>query len=327
MGFAPGEMRLLLADLRAGTWNADNAGQRSYELQEPHPLFIDLHLAPVRDDHGALLGLLMVFTDETEQQELSQARDDLSRMIVHDLRGPLTAVTASLKLLNDLIPRDSEYGPIVQRTTDASMRAVRKLLNLVDSLLDIAKMESGQMKLEREPAHVNAIASNVVMGMDSLAREMSVNLAVDVPFSLPPLLVDSEQIERVLVNLVDNALKFTPSQGVVQIAAYPPGANGADINFVRVEVSDTGPGIADENKERLFNRFVQLEGLSGRRRGTGLGLTFCRLAVEAHGGTIWIEDNPQGGAIFAFTLPVAQQAALEEDDDLFTDDGLAGPLL
>jgi NtrC-family two-component system sensor histidine kinase KinB len=132
-----------------------------------------------------------------------------------------------------------------------------------------------------------------------------VDLTVDVPETLPFLNLDGEKIERVLLNLVDNAIKFTPSGGKVCIRAYPPGTFGVSPGFVRVEVCDTGPGVPDEFKERLFDRFAQLDGQRGRRRGTGLGLTFCRLAVEAHGGLIWIEDQSHGGAVFAFSLPVA----------------------
>ncbi|MFC1961227.1 ATP-binding protein, partial [Chloroflexota bacterium] len=314
LGFPVNDLRLMVADLRAGEWLGNGAVQNSYELQNPHR-YIERHVQPVGDKGGSLLGLLMVFTDETEEQELALRRDDLNRMIVHDLRGPLTAVTASFKLLNDLAPADSEFTPIVHRTTAASMQAVRKLLNLVDSLLDIGKMESGQMRLEQSPTHFNAIASNVVMSMDSLARELKVNLAVDVPYDMPSLYVDPDQLERILLNLVDNALKFTPSGGVVMVTAYLPDEQPAPAGFVRIEVSDTGPGIPDEYKERLFNRFQQVEGSRGRRRGTGLGLTFCRLATEAHGGSIWIEDNSDGGgAIFAFTLPVATDLPVGEED-------------
>ncbi len=328
LGLSVVSLRELLADLRAGIYNAENA-QGSYELAQPQHLYLKRNIAPVRDENGTLLGLLIVLIDETEQQELAHAREDLNRMIVHDLRSPLTAVTASLKLLNDVIPADNEFAPLVQRTTEASMRAVRKLLNLVDSLLDIAKMESGQMSLDCEPIHLNAVAGNVVLEMDSLARELDVNLAVDVAYDLPLLNIDGEKIERVLLNLVDNALKFTPAGGTVMIQAYPPGQGGAGDGRLRVQVSDTGPGVPDEYKARLFDRFVQIDGLRGRRRGTGLGLTFCRLAVEAHGGRIWIEDNPAGGSIFAFTVPIAEVPP-QADEDLFptADDGdISGPLL
>jgi NtrC-family two-component system sensor histidine kinase KinB len=326
LGFSEADLRLLLADLRAGDWRGEEQANFSYELDAPRHVYVNRHIAPVMDENGALLGLLLVLVDETEQQELVLARDDLNRMIVHDLRGPMTAVTASLKLLNDLAPPDSNFTPIVQRTTEASMRAVRKLLNLVDSLLDIGKMESGQMTLDREPVHLNALASNVVMEMDSLARELDVNLAVDIPYDMPLLDVDGNQVERVLLNLVDNALKFTPADGVVRIAAYKPEERDVPAGFVRVEVSDTGPGVPDDYKARLFDRFVQVKSAQSRRRGTGLGLTFCRLATESHGGAIWIEDNPEGGAMFAFTLPVATD--LNTADQPATGDlDFDGPLL
>jgi len=123
----------------------------------------------------------------------------------------------------------------------------------------------------------------------------------------PLLNIDSDKVERVIQNLVDNALKFCPSNGSVTIRASAPEAR-----FVRVEVVDTGPGVPDEYKAKLFERFVQVQGRRGARRGIGLGLTFCRMVVDAHGGRIWIEDNPGGGSIFAFTLPVADMKRLDE---------------
>jgi signal transduction histidine kinase len=227
-------------------------------------------------------------------------------MIVHDLRGPLTAITTSLKLLNEIAPADDPLGRAVKQTTEMSSRAVRKLLNLVDSLLDISKLESGVIALEYEPTRLRSLCKAVTDELAPLAQELDVQLHVNVPETLPTLNTDPEKVERVVLNLVDNAIKFTPSGGRVVIQAYPPGEE----DFLRVEVRDTGPGIPDEHKERLFDRFAQIDGQRGRRRGTGLGLTFCRLAIEAHGGRIWVEDNPQGGAIFAFTLPVADLNSL-----------------
>ncbi|MBN2469379.1 MAG: GAF domain-containing protein [Anaerolineae bacterium] len=313
LGFKPDDLRLLMADLRAGEWDPERSETAIYEMDLPQQAFVSRHIAPVQDEAGALVGLLMVFVDQTEEHELNQAREDLSRMIVHDLRSPLTAVTASLKLMHDLVPKESDFAPLVQRTTEASMQAVRKLLNLVDSLLDIGKMESGQPALNREPTHLSAVVDSVVSEMDSLARELDITLSVVIPYDLPPLDIDPGHIERVILNLLDNALKFTPAEGRVALRAFLPGESSAPQEFVRVEVSDTGPGIPDEHKERLFNRFVQVEGSRGRRRGTGLGLTFCRLSLKAHGGKIWIEDNPAGGAIFAFTLPLADPGALGAD--------------
>jgi signal transduction histidine kinase len=151
----------------------------------------------------------------------------------------------------------------------------------------------------------------VVKELLPLAQELEIDLQLTVPSNLPLLYVDQEQIERVLLNLVDNAIKFTPSGGQVVIEAYPPQRLGGHDGFVRVQVRDTGPGVPDEHKERLFDRFAQMEGQKTQRRGTGLGLTFCKLAVEAHNGRIWVEDSPQGGAIFVFTLPAAGVADLD----------------
>jgi PAS domain S-box-containing protein len=252
--------------------------------------------------HGESTSILLVFRDQTEQREVETMREELSQMIVHDLRSPLTAVNTGLKLLRDLVPADSHFRGAVDDTADASQRAIRKLLGRVESLLDISKIESGKLTLEIGPTDLRGLVDSVFTELKPLAQELEVALVSDVPYTM--VHVDGEKIERVLLNLVDNALKFTPAEGSVTVHVHPP--DGAAQRFVRVDVVDTGPGIPEDYKSRLFDRFVQVQGRQGKRRGTGLGLTFCRLAVQAHGGRIWIEDNPSGGSIFAFTLPMSK---------------------
>jgi NtrC-family two-component system sensor histidine kinase KinB len=243
-------------------------------------------------------GLLLVFTDETETVTLRQTQDEITSMIVHDLRSPLTAVTASIRLLRDLAEPDDSLGNLVLQTTEISGRAVRKLLNLVNSLLDVFKMESGVVSLEREPVNLYTLIATIFNEMTPLAREMEVNLRQIETSPLPTLTIDADKIERVLYNLLDNAIKFTPGGGAVTVRT------AEQDKYVRVEVIDTGSGIPDAYKTRLFDRYQQVQGNMARRRGTGLGLTYCKLAVEAHGGHIWIEDYPGGGAVFVFTLPL-----------------------
>jgi signal transduction histidine kinase len=122
-------------------------------------------MTPVRDDSGAIVGMLLVFSDVTEARELVQARQDLSSMIVHDLRGPLTAISTSLKLLHEIAPLDDPLGRAVRQTTETSARAMRKLLNLVDSLLDVSKLESGTMTLD-----LTMLRSMCVSVVDELRR-------------------------------------------------------------------------------------------------------------------------------------------------------------
>lgn len=274
----------------------------------------------VKDQNQVVIGWLMVFKDITEERELEQAREDLYSMIIHDLRGPMTAIKASLTLISNIA--DGEMKPVIEQTTDTASRAVNKLLNLINSLLDISKMENGTMTLDYEPTHLPPIAEAVLASLRPLAHEMDVHLENALPAELPPFYIDADKVERVLINLVDNAIKFTPSDGVVTITArYPDIAINPDQPYLTLQVTDTGPGIPDDYKQRLFERYVQVEGSKGHRKGTGLGLTFCMLAVQAHGGNIWVEDNPGGGSIFSFTLPLLSETV---DDDLITYPGEDG---
>jgi len=295
LGFDNKSLDALLKAVRAGKWQGSE--RYSYQIKREKITFIDRMIVLVLDQENQAIGVLMVFTDATEERELAQAREDLSRMIVHDLRSPLTAINTSMKLLNEMVSPEHSLGKTVQKTTEVSQRAVRKLLYLVDSLLDIAKMESGTMTLETEDCSLRVLAENVRTELWPLAEELDIRMEVDVANDLPTLMIDGQKIERVLLNLVDNALKFTPVGGLVQIRARRDTSNR-----VRVEVTDNGPGVPDEFKTRIFDRYQQADQRGSHRRGTGLGLTFCKLTVEAHGGNIWIEDNPGGGSIFVFTL-------------------------
>lgn len=298
------------------------AGMRTFRAYAPvmyviqgemGALHIRRQIVPVRDEHGETLGVLLVFYNKTEEQELAQSREEVSRMIVHDLRSPLTAVTTSLKLLREVVPADAEYFATVEMTTDASRRAIKKLLSRVDSLLDVAKMESGQIKIEAEPTELADLAENVRRELLPLAQELNIRLEAAISPALLPLNVDADKLERVLLNLVDNAIKYSPRGGAIQITHAPLNGHDAHPGFVRIDIIDQGPGVPPEYKQTLFDRFVQIEGRRKVRRGVGLGLTFCRLVVEAHGGKIWIDDNPGGGSIFSFTMPLVSLEGVDDE--------------
>lgn len=312
LGFeAESDLNDLLNDLKTpNTWG--NYEPSLFSLQNEHGTqYMQRYIIPVRGEQQKVIGALLVFYNKTEEQELENAREQLSQMIVHDLRSPLTAVTTSMKLLRDLTPQDSELYPLVDKTTDASRRAVRKLLARVDSLLDISKLESGRMNLETEIGELATIADNVCVELSPLAHELDIKLISNIDADLPLLDIDSDKVERLLLNLVDNALKYSPGDKSVTISA---GAYEQNPDFVQVEVTDQGPGIPDEYKENLFDQFMQVKGRKKVRRGVGLGLTFCKLVAEAHGGKIWIEDNAGGGSRFMFTLPIAQTSLLSLDE-------------
>lgn len=261
--------------------------------------FVERMATPVYDEHAHFIGLLLVFRDVTEQKELEEAREDLTSMIVHDLRAPLQAVMGGMRLVQDRVSKEDE---IITQATDVSSRAVKKLLNLVNNLLDLSRQESGELAIEQSIEDMGAILEDVTKDLMPLAQEVNAVVKVEVPDDLPYTYIDRDMIERVVLNVVDNALKYTPPGGLVTIHA----ARDPDGDMVRVQTIDTGPGVPDDFKDKIFDRFAQVPGQKGRRRSAGLGLAFCRLAIEAHGGQIWVEDNPGGGSVFNFTVPISK---------------------
>ncbi len=241
------------------------------------------------------IGRLIVLHDVTEEHQLNVFREDLTNTMVHDLRNPASVVMGALDLL------EAEGVTEMQReVVEVARQGGQRLLNLINAILDVNRLESGQMPLEREPVRLDIIAAEIVELEQVLARNKRLNLENQVRSDLPLVSVDVELLRRVLQNLLGNAIKFTRADGHITLTAQ---ADPADAQQVIVSVNDDGPGITPELQARLFQKFV-----SGRtrNRGSGLGLAFCRLVVEAHGGHIWAESPPGSGAAFHFSLPVAE---------------------
>jgi PAS domain S-box-containing protein len=302
---------------------SETVSKRTYEVPDSPPRHIEQVASPVIDKDGKVVGRLIVLRDITEERRLGQMRQDLTDMIVHDLRSPLTAVLSGLQIAGDLVDTQADTA-MIHHALEMAGESSNRLTSLVDSLLDISRLEAGQMPLERRPVLLPQLSQSVIQQMTPLAEREMVTLQLQTVSKIPPVEADHDLISRVLVNLMDNALKHSPRNGVVavRIALEPtergqsrPDHSGAAVNStkpsrpeVRCTVLDSGPGIPKEYRETIFERFAQL---GGRRRGTGLGLTFCKLTIKAHGGRIWIEDNPRGrGSAFIFTLPAVSSEIL-----------------
>jgi len=249
-----------------------------------------------------IAGLVVRAANDTLQarqvQELEKTRDDLTHMIVHDLRTPLTAIIGSLRSLyaGSLGPLDDP----VKEFVELSLRNAKRLLGLVNDLLDVDKIQAEGIALNREPVQLRSIVDAAVEQVHYLVEDRDIALATELPPDLPALYVDREKVDRVLVNLLGNAIKFTPRGGAISIVASHSGED----EDVLVAVEDTGEGIPEEYLEKVFDRFAQVESRqAGRKMSTGLGLTFCKMAVEAHGGRIWVESKLGEGTTFFFTLP------------------------
>ncbi len=279
----------------------DNAVKKTVvTLQGEKPLQVERTLAPVRDRWGVVTGWLLVFRDMSEELALQQLREDMTHMLVHDLRAPLAVLQGSLSS----IPNFLEAGKLdtVSKLTDVSQRGVQRLLSLVSDILDIARLENGNMPLNPSWVDVPRLLSETAEQIAPLADQVKVELIVSAPAELPRLYVDAALIGRTLNNLVDNALKFTPAGGRVTLWSALP--SSASEGLLWIGVSDSGPGIPPEKQEMLFEKFQQLSTPGARRAGSGLGLHYCKLAVEAHGGKIWVESQPEQGSTFVIQLPL-----------------------
>lgn len=288
---------------------SDAVTKHTFEMPGSPSYRIEQIASPVIDKDGAVVGRLIVFRDITEEYRLVQMRQDLTDMIIHDLRSPLTAVIGGVQVAGDLINASSDLQ-MVHHALDMANESCERLMSLVDSLLDISRLEAGQMPLKRQPLLMPQLAQSVIRQMRPLAERKLVTLQLQTISKIPPVEADSELINRVLMNLMDNALKYSPYNGTVTIRLVAREPTPCDLveSLVCCTVLDMGPGIPVDYRERIFERFAQL---NSRHRGVGLGLAFCRLVIQAHSGRIWVEDNPAGqGSAFSFVLPIAPSGML-----------------
>jgi K+-sensing histidine kinase KdpD len=227
-------------------------------------------------------------------RKLEQQRDDLVHMIVHDLRGPLTGMVGYL----DMLARDKANAPNFERDLCAAQKSTKALCDMVSALLDVSRLETGLMPLRSEASDVGQLTHLALERLGALTYGR--RILVHIPAHPIMAHCDSTITGRILQNLLDNALKFTSPEGCIQITVVP------EESCVRLSIADTGPGIAAEYHEKVFQKFCQVEARTiGSRRSTGLGLAFCKLAVEAQGGSIRLESEPGRGATFHLRLPLA----------------------
>lgn len=239
------------------------------------------------------LGWLLVLRDVTNERQAERLREDLTRTMVHDLRNPLNSVYTGLQYFR--MNAGQRLAPGQEEALDLAFQGVESVLDLVAAILDVSRLESGKMPVELMPISMMEMVDQVLRQQAPLAADRQMKMVTDLAPNLPAVHADGGLLFRVLQNLVGNALKFTPPGGTITVSVAVPA--GSDRVWVRV--SDTGPGIAPELQAQLFQKFV-----TGRvpGHGSGLGLAFCRQAVEAHGGRLWVESAPGQGAVFTFTL-------------------------
>jgi two-component system, NtrC family, sensor histidine kinase KinB len=238
-----------------------------------------------------------IFRDIIARKDLDILREDLAAMIYHDLRSPLANILSSVEMLDGLIPAEErENGESILRIARHSIDRIQRLIS---SLLDINRLEQNQPVGEKQPAKPAELIAEALEAVKPAAEARNQQINVEVPENLPEVQIDVDMIRRVLINLVDNAMKYSPAESAIQITAQ------SSPKWVKISIQDNGPGVHETDRERIFDKFTRIKRQDGPG-GLGVGLAFCRLAVQGHDGKIWIEAAPKQGSIFIFTLPASQ---------------------
>jgi PAS domain S-box-containing protein len=240
-----------------------------------------------------------ILRDITPRKELDTLRNDMTAMIYHDLRSPLANIVSSLDMLKEMIPQDETTTSML----NIALNSTGRIRRLVNSLLDISRLEAGQEITDQQPIDPPALVDEAIRDVEPGASSRRQTIVKNLAMGLPLISVDVDMIHRVLINLLENAIKYTPAEGTIEIGGRMEGAD-----WVKLWVRDSGPGIPPSELERIFEKFIRLRGKDKMPGGLGVGLAFCRLAVQGHGGRIWVESEMEKSTTFWLTLPVAAPA-------------------
>ncbi|AII51908.1 hypothetical protein N008_07945 [Hymenobacter sp. APR13] len=250
-------------------------------------------------DKMEFVGSILTLHNVSEFKKLDQAKSNFLATVSHELKTPLSSINFSLKLL-----QNGKVGAVneeQQRILATIKQENQRLLKLVGELIDVSRLESGNIQLNFQPTQVRDIVQFAADTIQLQLQPKQLTLDIQVPAELPPVRADIEKTTWVLLNLLANGIRYSPEQGQLHIrAALAPGGQQ-----VEVLVQDDGPGIAPQYQEKIFQRFVQIPDKTGYRGGSGLGLSIAREFIGSQGGQLWVESELGSGSTFRFTLPVA----------------------
>ncbi len=279
----------------------DFTGRLETTLQtEGTPCHYALYVSSLTHSHDARRGRLILFRDITQRRQLEQLQEDLTRAMVHDLRSPISTAIQLVDLLVEEWRAGTAPSSWGNEILDRTQRVLRSAIHLIEQTLELQRMENGQLDLQVEELSIAELMRYVEPMVRPSSQQKQIKLITNLSPLLPNVLVDRLAIARVLQNLFDNGIKFTPSGGKIILNASTEEAG--DQTHLLVSLRDSGPGIPEELRPQLFEKFARG---NQPERGFCLGLACCKTSLAAHGEKIWLADSTTTGTTFAFTLPAA----------------------
>jgi NtrC-family two-component system sensor histidine kinase KinB len=273
-----------------------NGDQRVFEsylqpkLGPSLPIEVHVHAVKINNQDG----LQWIMRDITELKKLERLREDLTSMIYHDLRSPLSNVVSGLDLIRSMVPEDLGVESVIQ----ISERSLNRVQRLISSLLDTSRLQAGQKITSLVPVIMQKLVAEAVEVVRPAAEATNFDFEVSAPEKPIELMVDTDMIRRVLINLMENALKYSAEGHTIQIKMEQKDSD------LFISIKDQGRGISPEDQQYIFERYMRSNLTTKNVRGVGLGLAFCKLAIEGHGGEIWVESELGKGSTFIFKLPI-----------------------
>ncbi|MEW5867078.1 MAG: two-component system histidine kinase PnpS, partial [Bacillota bacterium] len=273
---------------------AGQADSRELRLHPPGPSYLRLHTAPILDRNG-ISGAVAVLQDVTDLKRLEQVRTDFVSNVSHELRTPVTSIKGFVDTLLDGAMEDRET---LHRFLGIISREADRLAQIISDLLELSSLESKGSEIRKSPVALRSVVDAALGVIQDKAEARNIRIDVEIEPDFPRVPGDEDLLVQVFVNLLDNAVKYTQEGGSVKVSA------SRDDGTTRVDVSDTGIGIAPEHLPRVFERFYRIDKARSRQLGgTGLGLSIVKHIVERHGGTVSVSSTPGKGSTFSFTLP------------------------
>ncbi len=282
-------------------WNASEpVVMREFAIQTgDRTLYLRQDASPWRDGAGKIQGCVFAFHDVSREKAIDRMKTEFISVASHELRTPMTSIKGSIDLV--LSGFAGQICPETQELMEIAHKSCDRLIRLINDILDLAKIEAGQVKLKKTLLDLTDPVERSIRGVKSYADQVAVKIVFQRPDAVPAVNADKDRIEQVVTNLLSNAIKFSPENGQITVDLCTGGA------WIECSVRDQGCGIAEQDLEKVFGKFQQV-GDSPRKGGTGLGLAIAQGLVQEHGGKIWVESKVNEGSRFVFRLPVASSS-------------------